>query len=127
MVDPERLELPTLAFEAQCSIQLSYGSLRDEAPQCLKSRPKRPCRTIFEGHSTARSGITKKPRQPESQKAIFPLSPGPLLVCWCALSDDLRILDLGAFNVQYAPRSFSETPAKVRFGSVSKATSSNVL
>ena len=26
MVDPERLELPTLAFEAQCSIQLSYGS-----------------------------------------------------------------------------------------------------
>jgi hypothetical protein len=25
-VDPERLELPTLAFEAQCSIQLSYGS-----------------------------------------------------------------------------------------------------
>ena len=26
MVDPERLELPTPAFEAQCSIQLSYGS-----------------------------------------------------------------------------------------------------
>jgi hypothetical protein len=25
-VDPERLELPTPAFEAQCSIQLSYGS-----------------------------------------------------------------------------------------------------
>ena len=27
MVDPERLELPTPAFEAQCSIQLSYGSV----------------------------------------------------------------------------------------------------
>ncbi len=26
MADPERLELPTPAFEAQCSIQLSYGS-----------------------------------------------------------------------------------------------------
>ncbi len=26
VVDPERLELPTPAFEAQCSIQLSYGS-----------------------------------------------------------------------------------------------------
>jgi hypothetical protein len=26
MVDPERLELPTSAFEAHCSIQLSYGS-----------------------------------------------------------------------------------------------------
>ena len=26
MVDPERLELPTPAFEAQCSLQLSYGS-----------------------------------------------------------------------------------------------------
>ena len=25
-MDPERLELPTPAFEAQCSIQLSYGS-----------------------------------------------------------------------------------------------------
>ena len=26
LADPERLELPTPAFEAQCSIQLSYGS-----------------------------------------------------------------------------------------------------
>jgi hypothetical protein len=26
MADPERLELPTSAFEAHCSIQLSYGS-----------------------------------------------------------------------------------------------------
>ena len=26
VVDPERLELPTSAFEAHCSIQLSYGS-----------------------------------------------------------------------------------------------------
>ena len=29
MADPERLELPTPAFEAQCSIQLSYGSARE--------------------------------------------------------------------------------------------------
>src|SRR5271167_178806 len=29
MADPERLELPTPAFEAQCSIQLSYGSTDD--------------------------------------------------------------------------------------------------
>ena len=27
VADPERLELPTPAFEAQCSIQLSYGSV----------------------------------------------------------------------------------------------------
>jgi hypothetical protein len=26
LADPERLELPTSAFEAHCSIQLSYGS-----------------------------------------------------------------------------------------------------
>ena len=26
LADPERLELPTPAFEAQCSIHLSYGS-----------------------------------------------------------------------------------------------------
>ena len=26
MADPERLELPTSAFEAHCSIHLSYGS-----------------------------------------------------------------------------------------------------
>ena len=32
IVDPERLELPTPAFEAQCSIQLSYGS------DCLKTQ-----------------------------------------------------------------------------------------
>jgi hypothetical protein len=30
VVDPERLELPTPAFEAQCSIQLSYGSFVDK-------------------------------------------------------------------------------------------------
>jgi hypothetical protein len=30
VVDPERLELPTPAFEAQCSIQLSYGSVADQ-------------------------------------------------------------------------------------------------
>ena len=27
LADPERLELPTSAFEAHCSIQLSYGSV----------------------------------------------------------------------------------------------------
>ncbi len=36
MVDPERLELPTPAFEAQCSIQLSYGSkvAEDKRTRC---------------------------------------------------------------------------------------------
>jgi hypothetical protein len=28
MARPERLELPTLWFEARCSIQLSYGRVR---------------------------------------------------------------------------------------------------
>jgi hypothetical protein len=39
MADPERLELPTPAFEAQCSIQLSYGSdvseIRESDPRKL--------------------------------------------------------------------------------------------
>jgi hypothetical protein len=34
-VDPERLELPTPAFEAQCSIQLSYGSMLWPMPLTL--------------------------------------------------------------------------------------------
>ena len=29
MVRPERFELPTLWFEAKCSIQLSYGRMHD--------------------------------------------------------------------------------------------------
>jgi len=29
MVRPERFELPTLWFEAKCSIQLSYGRLKE--------------------------------------------------------------------------------------------------
>ncbi len=31
LVRPERFELPTLWFEAKCSIQLSYGRLPEEA------------------------------------------------------------------------------------------------
>ncbi len=40
MVDPERLELPTPAFEAQCSIQLSYGSdsIHSTAPEVPADR-----------------------------------------------------------------------------------------
>jgi hypothetical protein len=30
-VRPERFELPTLWFEARCSIQLSYGRVQDVA------------------------------------------------------------------------------------------------
>jgi hypothetical protein len=41
MADPERLELPTSAFEAHCSIQLSYGSagLLQSIPSAFSSRP----------------------------------------------------------------------------------------
>jgi hypothetical protein len=31
VVRPERFELPTLWFEARCSIQLSYGRVQDGA------------------------------------------------------------------------------------------------
>ena len=42
MVRPERFELPTLWFEAKCSIQLSYGrTVRNESFR----------KTILQGHS----------------------------------------------------------------------------
>jgi hypothetical protein len=53
MVRPERFELPTLWFEAKCSIQLSYGrTLRSHflrvislQPRHSLSPPKRPYAT----------------------------------------------------------------------------------
>jgi hypothetical protein len=36
MVRPERFELPTLWFEAKCSIQLSYG--RAKTGKCCKPK-----------------------------------------------------------------------------------------
>jgi hypothetical protein len=39
MADPERLELPTPAFEAQCSIQLSYGSALGLENKRIRSGP----------------------------------------------------------------------------------------
>ncbi len=38
MVDPERLELPTSAFEAHCSIQLSYGSASQKYTSLISAR-----------------------------------------------------------------------------------------
>ena len=38
VADPERLELPTPAFEAQCSIHLSYGSAGSKSLSALLSR-----------------------------------------------------------------------------------------
>ena len=37
MARPERFELPTLWFEARCSIQLSYGRAGEEdTPRCCR-------------------------------------------------------------------------------------------
>jgi hypothetical protein len=39
MVRPERFELPTLWFEAKCSIQLSYGRTKHELQTTTTANP----------------------------------------------------------------------------------------
>jgi hypothetical protein len=40
VVRPERFELPTLWFEAKCSIQLSYGRIKQQRSDQLKIADK---------------------------------------------------------------------------------------
>jgi hypothetical protein len=55
MVRPERFELPTLWFEAKCSIQLSYG--RAKQVSGLQKHPKLPKKIVFGNYfATAGSG-----------------------------------------------------------------------
>jgi hypothetical protein len=78
MVDPERLELPTSAFEAHCSIQLSYGSAPCKVYLPLLSVGRHPCRFVTKDYTlrTLLSGVFPLPR-PQVFVTIVLSSLGP--------------------------------------------------
>lgn len=65
MARPERLELPALGFEVQCSIQLSYGRV-----------PKLPSKTRRRRHSNSSQTEPNGPRVESSLPGEVP--PGTL-------------------------------------------------
>ena len=73
MADPERLELPTPAFEAQCSIQLSYGSDLANYPMLTSARTSIPAIRFCSG-----SGI------PAPAQFLYRISPKLLYLGQCA-------------------------------------------
>ena len=58
MVRPERFELPTLWFEAKCSIQLSYGRTEKQEVQTLKIADQPPHGNYVAATGSGGGGVT---------------------------------------------------------------------
>jgi hypothetical protein len=78
MVRPERFELPTLWFEAKCSIQLSYGRTLKQGSLSLKVNDILAMRQLIPARNPVKPQKRKNPRQ--SCPFVLPVSYTPTAI-----------------------------------------------